>query len=167
MAGGLIVFERIVTGYTRCLPDGKAHHVEEENKEETAYHEAGHAVVGCVLERHPLSVSIVADGTGAVGKTEFEQDAPPGGFRHFDQSETKKKYIWARVLIEVAGTIAHDIKFPGRAHDAGDAYDEYWATQLVTEGVRLEDDRSAYLASAKQAAEELLRRNLTLVEKVA
>lgn len=49
--------------------------------------------MGCVLGRHPLSVSIVADGRGAVGKTEFEQDAPPGGFRHFDQSETKKKYI--------------------------------------------------------------------------
>jgi ATP-dependent Zn protease len=140
---------------------------QEENKEETAYHEAGHAVMGCVLGRNPLSVSIVGDGRGAVGKTEFEQDTPPGGFRHFDQSETKRKYIRTRVLIEVAGTIAHDIKFPGRAHDAGDAYDEYWANQLVTEGVHLEDDRNAYLASAKQEAEDLLRKNWRLVEKVA
>jgi hypothetical protein len=56
----------------------------EGSKEETAYHEAGHAVIGCVLQRYPLSVSIVSDGKGAVGKTEFEQDAPPGGFRYFD-----------------------------------------------------------------------------------
>lgn len=139
----------------------------EENKEETAYHEAGHAVMGCVLERYPLSVSIVGDGKGAVGKTEFEQDAPLGGFRHFDQSETKKKYIRTRVLIEVAGTIAHDIKFPGRAHDEGDAYDDHWAKQLVTEGAHVEDDRDGYLASARQEAEGLLKKNWPLVEKVA
>jgi ATP-dependent Zn protease len=130
----------------------------EENKEETAYHEAGHAVMGCVLERHPLSVSIVGDGKGAVGQTEFEQDAPLGSFRHFDQSETKKKYIRTRVLIEVAGTIAHDIKFPERAHDEGDAYDDHWAKQLVTEGVHVEDDRDGYLASARQEAEGCSRR---------
>lgn len=139
----------------------------EENKEETAYHEAGHAVMGCVLERYPLSVSIIADGRGAVGRTEFEQDAPQGGFRHFDQSEAKKKYIRMRVLIEVAGTIAHDIKFPGRTHDGGDAYDDHWAKQLVIEGVHFEDGRDAYLASARQEAEGLLKENWPLVEKVA
>ncbi|MET4121119.1 hypothetical protein ABIB85_007587 [Bradyrhizobium sp. JR1.5] len=100
-------------------------HEMEENKIETAYHEAGHAVMGCLLERLPISVSIVADVKGAVGKTEFEQDAPPGGFRHFDGSERKKKYIRTLVLIEVAGTIPYDIEFPGRAHDQGDAHDDY------------------------------------------
>ncbi|WP_368508725.1 hypothetical protein [Bradyrhizobium lupini] len=68
----------------------------EEIKIETACHEAGHAVMGCLLERLPISVSIVADVKGAVDKTEFEQDAPPGGFRHFDESERKKKYIRTR-----------------------------------------------------------------------
>jgi ATP-dependent Zn protease len=139
----------------------------EVNKEETAYHEAGHAVIGYVLERYPLSVSIVADGKGVVGKTEFEQDAPPGGFRYFDQSEMKKKYIRTRVLIEVAGTIAHDIKFPGRAHDEGDANDDHWAKLLVIEGVHFEHDRDAYLGSASQEAEDLLKKNWPLVEKLA
>jgi ATP-dependent Zn protease len=138
-----------------------------ENKEETAYHEAGHAVIGFLLGRYPVSVSIVADGKGAVGKTEFEQDAPKGGFRYFDESEKKRTYIRTRVLIEVAGTIAHDVKFPGRAHDAGDANDEHWAKQLVTEGVRADDDREGYLSDARQEAESLLKNNWHLVEKVA
>jgi cell division protease FtsH len=139
----------------------------EGSKEETAYHEAGHAVIGCVRQRYPLSVSIVSDGKGAVGKTEFEQDAPPGGFRYFDDSDEKKRYMRTRVLIEVAGTIAHDIKYPGRAHDEGDANDDHWARQLVTEGVRVEDNREGYLAHAKQEAEALLRDNWYLVAKVA
>src|SRR5258706_2958076 len=120
----------------------------EGSKEETAYHEAGHAVMGCVLQRYPLSVSIVADGKGVVGKTVFERDAPPGGFRYFDDSDEKKRYIRTLVLIEAAGTIAHVIKYPGRAHDQGDANDQHWAQQLVTEGVRVEDDREGYLARA-------------------
>ncbi|WP_143273074.1 hypothetical protein [Bradyrhizobium canariense] len=52
--------------------------------------------MGCLLERLPISVSIVAEVKGAVDKTEFEQDAPPGGFRHFDESERKKKHIRTR-----------------------------------------------------------------------
>jgi ATP-dependent Zn protease len=139
----------------------------EVSKEETAYHEAGHAVMGCVLQRYPLSVSIVADGKGVVGKTEFEQDAPQGGFRYFDDSDGKKRHIRTRVLIEVAGTIAHDIKYPGRAHDEGDANDDHWAQQLVTEGVRIEDDREGFLTRARQEAEALLKDNWGLVEKVA
>ncbi|MET4323594.1 hypothetical protein ABIC02_007384 [Bradyrhizobium sp. RT5a] len=59
-------------------------------------------------------------------------------------------------MIEVAGTIAHDIEFPGRAHDQGDAYDDCWAKELVTEGVHFEDDRDGYLASARQDAEGVL-----------
>lgn len=69
-------------------------------------------------------------------------------------------------MIEVAGTIAHDIKFPGRAYDEGDAYDEHWARDLVIE-VSWEDDRDAYLARAKQEAEALLQENWHLVENVA
>ena len=137
----------------------------EVSKEETAYHEAGHAVMGCVLQRRPLSVSIVADGKGVVGKTEFEQDAPPAGFRYFDDSDEKKRYIRTRVLIEVAGTIAHDIKYPGRRHDEGDANDDHWAQQLVTEGVRIEDNREGYLARVRQEAEVLLKDHWASLKK--
>jgi ATP-dependent Zn protease len=133
-------------------------------EEETAYHEAGHAVMGCLLQRFPLWVSIIPDGKGGVGRTEFDPDGRR--YSHFDQSDAKKAYIRARVLIEVAGTLAHDIKFPGRVHDEGDAHDEHWARDLVIE-VSWEDDRDAYLARAKQEAKTLLQENWNLVEKVA
>ena len=126
-------------------------------EEDTAYHEAGHAVMGCILQTNPLWVSIVSDGAGGVGKTEFEDDWPPGGYRYLDEFEEKKKYIRIRVLIEVAGTIAHDIKFPDRDHDQGDVFDDYWARELIAESVNWEDDKKAYLAHLiRQRAPERL-----------
>jgi hypothetical protein len=41
-------------------------------EEETAYHEAGHAVMGCILGRPPLCVSIVPDAHGNVGQTTLQ-----------------------------------------------------------------------------------------------
>src|SRR5262245_29014532 len=86
----------------------------------TAYHEAGHAVMGCLAGRTLEFVTIVPDGTGAVGRTQFTDDVPDGAKRYFDQSEKKQRYGKARVLCEVAGTIAHDLQEPGRAHDKSD-----------------------------------------------
>ncbi len=71
------------------------------------------------------------------------------------------------MLIEVAGTIAHDIKFPDRDHDQGDEFDDHWARQLVTDNVSWEDDREAYLERKKQEAKTLLKKHWLLVEKVA
>jgi cell division protease FtsH len=139
----------------------------EQQREETAYHEAGHAVMGFVLRRYPQSISIIPDGTGAVGKTEFDKDAPKGGFRYFDDSDAKRRYIRIRVLIEVAGTIAHDLKFPGRDHDQGDAHDNHWARELIVESVSWEDDHEVYLERTKQEATLLLKENWHLVEAVA
>lgn len=134
--------------------------------EETAVHEAGHVVAGYLLQRYPLWVSIIPDGRGGVGRTEFEEDAPKGGYRYFDDGDRKKQYIHTRVIIEVAGTVAHDIKCPGRTHDQGDAHDDRWAKELVAESVSWED-KDDYLTRAKQDARALLRRNWSIVEKVA
>jgi hypothetical protein len=41
----------------------------------TAYHEAGHVVMGCITNRIPMSAIIVADGP-VRGKTEFEGVVP-------------------------------------------------------------------------------------------
>jgi hypothetical protein len=49
---------------------------------DTAYHESGHAVCGCVLGRYPLSVTIVRDGHAA-GRTEFEATVPNCARGHF------------------------------------------------------------------------------------
>ena len=56
--------------------------------EETAYHESGHAVMGCLVQRFPLWVSIIPDGRGGVGRTEFDTDGRR--YSHFDQSDAKK-----------------------------------------------------------------------------
>jgi hypothetical protein len=67
---------------------------------ETAFHEAGHAVIGCLTGHVPLSVTIIADGP-FVGRTEFD-DPPP--FTQLKQvSDTNTRYIEARVLTELAG----------------------------------------------------------------
>jgi hypothetical protein len=137
--------------------------------EETAYHEAGHAVMGCLVQRYPLWVSIVPDDKGNVGRNEFEKDSPSDGYRYYDDSDGKREYIRIRVLIEVAGTIAHDIRFPRRAHDEGDANDDRHVWNLVIQNVSWEKDdkdKEAYLARTKQEAEALLQENWHLVEKV-
>jgi hypothetical protein len=133
---------------------------------ETAYHEAGHAVMACVLQRYPQSVSIVPDGKGAVGITVFENDAPEGGWRYFDRSAEKCQYIRMRVLIEVSGTIAHDLKYPGRAHDMGDETDARPARDLVGENVSWEEHES-YLHNAECEAAVLLKKYWSTVERVA
>ncbi|MGA8498946.1 MAG: hypothetical protein WB764_25920 [Xanthobacteraceae bacterium] len=137
-----------------------------QQREDTAYHEAGHAVMGYVLQRFPLLVTIIPDGTGAVGKTEFEKYAPPGGYRYFDDTAEKKRDIRSRVLIDVAGTIAHDLKFPERDHDEGDKHDDYWARDLVGGNVSWEDHEE-YLERTRQDGVALLKQNWHLVDKVA
>ncbi|WP_206745788.1 hypothetical protein, partial [Bradyrhizobium canariense] len=78
----------------------------EEIKIETACHEAGHAVMGCLLERLPISVSIVADVKGAVDKTEFEQDAPPcqSAFDWDPLSASKRDPFDRRALLVALGS---------------------------------------------------------------
>ena len=75
--------------------------------------------MGCILGRPPLCVSIVPDAHGNVGQTTFPNDWPD--FKGYSSACLKKReYIEIRVLTEVAATFAHDLKFPGRAHDSGD-----------------------------------------------
>src|ERR1700730_12322741 len=88
----------------------------------TAYHEAGHAVMGALRDLLPLFVSIVPTGNGVVARTEFP-DAPPAFKNYLCASPEKQAYIETVVLIEVAAAIAHDFHTPGRVHDAGDAHD--------------------------------------------
>jgi ATP-dependent Zn protease len=61
-----------------------------DEQQATAYHEAGHAVMGCILSRPPQSVSIVPDDSGVRGRTIFDDDCPPSAKNYFDPSEEKK-----------------------------------------------------------------------------
>lgn len=132
----------------------------------TAYHEAGHAVMSILVNRIPVSATIEPDGTGVVGKVDFEADAPPQARRYFDESSVKRAYARARVLGELAGSIAHDIFEPGRQRDGADQHDDHWASQLAIEMVSWMD-ASAFLDAARKEAEVLLRTHWAAVEALA
>lgn len=142
-----------------------------ENKSErtlaaTAYHEAGHAVIGVLVERLPLSATIEPDGTGVVGKVDFEADAPLQARRYFDDSLIKRAYARARVLGELAGSIAHDIAEPNRKRDGADDHDDYWSRELAREMVSWEDS-GTYVEAARQETYDLLHANWPAVEALA
>jgi hypothetical protein len=65
-------------------------------------------VIGILVDRIPVSEMIEPDGTGVVGKVDFEADAPAQARRYFDESPTKRAYTWARALGELA-TALHTI----------------------------------------------------------
>lgn len=137
------------------------------DEEATAYHEAGHAVVGAVLDRPPISVTIIPD-SGAAGKNEFSVDFRPEFKTHLDASPEKIAYIEARILTKLAGTIAHDLRFSGRPHDAGDAYDQQCARSIIEDNAGWADsDRDAYLRQLEDAARRLLQIHWLWVEAVA
>jgi hypothetical protein len=132
---------------------------------ETAYHEAGHAVVGCLLGRIPLFVTIVRDGPAA-GKTEFDSGVPSFARGHFNQSAERRRYARQRILGELAGSIAHDLLKPGRKQDLADEVDLHFAAELTIELVSWQD-RDEYLEQAKSETRRLLQDNWNLVDAVA
>jgi hypothetical protein len=92
----------------------------------------------------------IPDG-GVAGKNEFSEDWRPEYKSHYGASPEKRIYIETRILTEVAGTIAHDLRFPERGHDAGDAFDKRWAYALIEESACwADDDRDSYSSSLKR-----------------
>jgi hypothetical protein len=137
------------------------------DEEATAYHEAGHAVVGAVRGRAPIFVTIIPDG-GAAGKNEFPEDWRPEFKGHLGGSPEKRTYIETRILIEVAGTVAHDLRFPERGRDAGDAYDEQCAREIIEDNAGWADsDRDNYFRQLQESARDLLQTDWPWVEAVA
>jgi ATP-dependent Zn protease len=137
------------------------------DEEATAYHEAGHAIVGAVRGRAPISVTIIRAG-GASGKNEFPEDWRPEYKSHLGDSPEKRVYIETRILTGVAGTIAQDLRFPERAHDAGDAYDERYARAVMEENAGWADsDRDSYFQRLRETARGLIQTNWPWVEAVA
>jgi hypothetical protein len=121
----------------------------EPERKSTAYHEAGHAVIGVVLGRIPTSVDIVYDACGNAGHTYFGADLPKDFKRYFNQSPEKRHYLEMRVLIALAGTAAHDFLCSGRAHDEGDNRDERAAMEMIEESRSWDQDHDRYLETLK------------------
>jgi hypothetical protein len=148
---------------TNGVPMFSEHLAEEEA---TAYHEAGHAVVGAVRDRPPCWVTIVA-ADGAAGKAEFPNDGQKYT-SHFDISPEKRCHIETRILTAVAGTIAHDLWLPGRAHDRGDERDDICAYDFIADAGWVGDkDRNSYFQQLQEEAHGLLKTHWSWVEAVA
>ena len=130
---------------------------------DTAHHEAGHAVMGCLVGRLPLSATIVRRGPVA-GEVIFEPTTQR--FRYFDTSPEKRELARQRVYTELAGTIAHDLYKPGREHDIADETDLQFTHDLIIELVSWED-RDSYLAEAQRGATLLLAQNRAWLDAVA
>ena len=100
--------------------------------EATAYHEAGHAVMGARHDRPPTLVSIVRNGDTA-GVNEFIDDMPQEFANHLSTRRKNVNTSKPAFLIALAGMIAHDLRFPERVRDAGDAHDEARARAIIEE----------------------------------
>jgi hypothetical protein len=135
-------------------------------KAATAYHEAGHAVMGFIVEDPPLFATIEPDNKGAVGKVEFEPGIPEFARQYLNDSPAKRRYAEQRILIELAGTAAHNLLEPGRLSDLGDETDARSAREFADELISWED-KEAYLCRARDEAETRLRAHWPWVEAVA
>ncbi len=136
-------------------------------EEATAFHEVGHAIVGAVRDRPPLWVTVIA-ADGASGKTEFPENSLDEYKRVQNYSPEKRCYIETRILTVVAGTIAHDLHCPDRAHDAGDECDDRRACAFIAESAGwASDDRNGYFLRLQERARGLLQTNWPWVEAVA
>lgn len=132
----------------------------------TAYHEAGHVVMGCITRRIPVSVTIVADGR-VQGMVRFDDIVPESAKRQFDRSPEHERYISDRVMGELAGSIGHDLGCPGRERDEGDEHDDANALRLLYESLAWVENKEAYVAQKRQAARELLAERQDILRAVA
>jgi hypothetical protein len=138
-----------------------------DDEEGTAYHEAGHAVEGALCDRAPHWVTVIAV-DGVAGRTEFPKDWLREYTGHSGDWPEKRLYIETRILTGVAGTIAHDMRCPERAHDAGDEYDEKCAWAIMEDHAGWADgDRDGYFQQLQERARGLLLANWRWVEAVA
>ena len=139
----------------------------EEVDEATAYHEAGHAVIGCVLDWPPVRVTIEAVGD-VVGRTDFE-DWPEPFTRVLNSSEASN-FIENRIVGVFAAGIAQTRKFPERARDQGDTRDERQAqnySDYLYCDQGCEEAREAALKNGRLRAVSLIEKHWRSIETVA
>jgi hypothetical protein len=123
--------------------------------------------MGILIECVPLSVSILPDGSGVVGRTEFPNDVPDSARSYLDASPKKQRYLERRVIRALAGTVAQDLKFPSRHHDPGDRRDYEKALELIKCFATSEEHHTAYVKMLRINARDRLRKYWPCVEAVA
>ncbi len=102
----LIGMEEIEDSLNKILmgPKKKSWVMSDTEKKNTAYHEAGHAIVGYLLDLDPVHmITIVPTGKGALGFTSFRPDA--------DRNQMYKHEYQAQIAMALAGRAAEEIIF--------------------------------------------------------
>lgn len=131
-----------------------------------AFHEAGHAAMGLLLGRPPKSASIVRDGDMA-GAVTFDRDWPQSALNYFNKSREKRLYLEMRVMVTLAGTVAHDTMEPGRVHDSADEMDQDQAIKLLQHWEATDKERAAWLKELASRTRETLVANRHMIEAIS
>jgi cell division protease FtsH len=134
----------------------------EEEKRMTAYHEAGHAIVGLTVPEHDpvYKVTIIPRGR-ALGVTMF---LPEG-----DRYSTSKRRLESRIATLFGGRIAEELIFGPEAVTTGAANDIERATELARNMVTKWglSDRLGPLTYTEDAGEVFLGRSVTQHKQVS
>jgi hypothetical protein len=126
--------------------------------------------MGILLKMPPRSASILPDGRGGAGKTEFSEEIPDGiCIRTSLPTLEDRRYVEERVMLRLAGTIAHDRKFTHRHHDEGDRRDYADAREFLEESRMITSDEhcTAYVKMLGVQARDQLAPWWPCVEAVA
>ena len=102
----LIGMDEIEAAYNKIImgPKKKTHVMSDEEKKNTAYHEAGHAVVGYMVGCDPVHmITIVPTGRGALGYTSFRPEA--------DRYQMYKQDYKNKIAMALGGRAAEEIIF--------------------------------------------------------
>ena len=102
----LIGMDEIEDSLNKILmgPKKKTHIMSDAEKKNTAYHEAGHAMVGYLLKTDPVHlITIVPTGRGALGYTSFRPDA--------DRYQKYKQEYKNEIAMTLGGRAAEEIIF--------------------------------------------------------
>ncbi len=102
----LIGMEEIEDAHNKIImgPKKKTHIMSDAEKKNTAYHEAGHAMVGYLLKMDPVHlITIVPTGRGALGYTSFRPEA--------DRYQMYKQEYKNEIAMALGGRAAEEIIF--------------------------------------------------------
>jgi cell division protease FtsH len=136
--------------------------MDEEEKKLTAYHEAGHAIVGRLMPSHDpvYKVSIIPRGR-ALGVTMFLPEA--------DRYSTSKRRLESRIATLFGGRVAEEIVFGADAVTTGASNDIERATELARNMVTKWglSDRLGPLTYSEDDGEVFLGRSVTQHKQVS
>src|SRR5476651_1356667 len=134
----------------------------EKEKQNTAYHEAGHAIVGRVVPEHDpvYKVSIIPRGR-ALGVTQFLPEA--------DRYSTSKRQLESRIAALFGGRVAEELVFGADAVTTGASNDIERATELARNMVTRWglSDRLGPQTYSEESGEVFLGRSVTQHKQVS